>query len=167
MALSQHLFGWPCHRPRRYSLLSRDATVDFPNGIEHLRHLFRKPCMSVAALFSAPQAGCVEDNLNPFLQYKFIIVFINHQTQNYSGRSDSTFGLSELMSLSLDHFQSWQELVDSERTCIAHKKCKSSTSTFTDLLPGALCCEMPGMTMDDEKNQYAQNVVIHMFRCDS
>ena len=68
--------------------------------------------MSVAAMFSAPQAGYVEDSLNPFLQYKFIIVLINHQnhnqtqTQNFSGRSDSTFGLSELMSLSLDHFQS-------------------------------------------------------------
>ena len=55
--LSPHQFGWPCHRPRRYSVLTRDSTCELPQGISHLQYLFRKPRLSVEALFAAPQAG--------------------------------------------------------------------------------------------------------------
>lgn len=57
LMLSQHLFGWPAHRPRRYSVLTRNQTCEMPSGIDHIGLLFRKPCLSVDAFFSAPQAG--------------------------------------------------------------------------------------------------------------
>ena len=56
--LSQHMFGWPAHRPRRYSVLTRDGRCELQNGVNNLKHLFRKPCVSVEAFFSAPEAGC-------------------------------------------------------------------------------------------------------------
>ena len=62
--LSPHHFGWPMHRPRAFTVLTKDAAChlgsDEPGhsnrGINTCQELFRKPCLSVAALYTAPKA---------------------------------------------------------------------------------------------------------------
>lgn len=54
--LSQHNFGWPCHRPRSYCLLTRNDRCHLSEeGLQEIHALFRKPNLSASDLFCAPQ----------------------------------------------------------------------------------------------------------------
>ena len=54
--LSQHLLGWPEHRPRSYIVLTRRATCFLGgDGIQALRALFRRPSFDVSSLYCAPK----------------------------------------------------------------------------------------------------------------
>lgn len=58
MHLSQHCFGWPEHRPRAYSVLTRDSTCTLDGlGLDLMHALFRKPVIPVSSLWCAPEAG--------------------------------------------------------------------------------------------------------------
>lgn len=61
MTLSQHMFGWPAHRPRRYTVLTRNETCELPEGLTALRFLFRKPRLSVECFMCAPKAGAFNE----------------------------------------------------------------------------------------------------------
>lgn len=54
--LSQHQFGWPCFRPRLYSVLVNRATGKLMDpGLDVIHALYRKPSGTVADLFVAPK----------------------------------------------------------------------------------------------------------------
>ena len=54
--LSQRCFGWPCHRPRSYVIMTKNASCGLCNeGVQLVFQLFRQPQLSVADLFCAPQ----------------------------------------------------------------------------------------------------------------
>ena len=54
--LSQHSFGWPCLRPRSYVLLTKNTSCGLTDGgMQMIFELFRKPQISAADLFCAPQ----------------------------------------------------------------------------------------------------------------
>ena len=58
--LSQHLLGWPAHRPRSYIVCTKDdAVVLCGDGINAIKSLFRKPNLPAMAMtfYCAPKAG--------------------------------------------------------------------------------------------------------------
>jgi hypothetical protein len=56
--LSPHHMGWPEHRPRRYTCLTRKSTCFLDGqGLQVLYEIMRQPVMSVAQLFCAPEVG--------------------------------------------------------------------------------------------------------------
>ena len=71
LMISPHHFGWPCHRPRSYVVLTRNGKCDLGGGngegLNVIHHLFQKPNVPVSVLFCAPKAGfqfvCVIDTL--------------------------------------------------------------------------------------------------------
>ena len=56
--LSQHQFGWPEHRPRLYTVMTKRSTckLDTP-GLQSIFELMRAPALPVSALYCAPQDG--------------------------------------------------------------------------------------------------------------
>ena len=56
LLLSQHCFGWPEHRPRLYTIMTRDATCSLKD-VNMIHRLFRRPVLPVSSLFCAPQAS--------------------------------------------------------------------------------------------------------------
>ena len=58
--LSPHMMGWPEHRPRSFTILTRRDTCSLSgDGLKAIYALFRRPCISVAELFVAPQDRCL------------------------------------------------------------------------------------------------------------
>lgn len=61
LMISPHHFGWPCHRPRSYVVLTRNGKCDLGggngDGLNVIHQLFQKPNVPVSVLFCAPQAG--------------------------------------------------------------------------------------------------------------
>ena len=54
--LSPHLFGWPCHRPRQYTVLTLRSACELDgDGLNALFDVMRVPNISVSDLFCAPQ----------------------------------------------------------------------------------------------------------------
>lgn len=54
--LSPHHFGWPCHRPRAFSVLTRNDTVFLSEeGLQVIESLFVKPVLPASSLYCAPQ----------------------------------------------------------------------------------------------------------------
>lgn len=53
--LSPHMFGWPAHRPRSYTVLTKDSRVSLNGFNDVMNLLYCKVNMGVENLFSAPQ----------------------------------------------------------------------------------------------------------------
>ncbi|CAK9068160.1 unnamed protein product [Durusdinium trenchii] len=61
LMLSPHQLGWPLHRPRAYTVLTKRATVKLDGFNETLCSLFRKCMISVESLFVAPEEEVAEE----------------------------------------------------------------------------------------------------------
>lgn len=56
LMLSQHMFGWPEHRPRLYTVMTLTHACYLADpGLALVKELFRTPSMSVSSLFCAPE----------------------------------------------------------------------------------------------------------------
>ena len=136
MTLSQHVFGWPEHRPRSYCILTKNASCTLTGrGIQVIHELFRKPNLDASHLYCAPQdwARCADCMMVIFLCD--LIVPSNDQECFF-------FQLSFQMPFT-SNFQTcfflmaWKDLVENERHLLAHKQCKPLNSRFEDLLSGS------------------------------
>lgn len=136
--ISQHLLGWPCHRPRSYCVMTKDSSCSLSgDGIQTLTRLFRIPAMSVASLFCAPQDSfktlAVLVLVDMFYKRHILILCSGKAPMQLLG-PPSTLHTSE-------------EEVDLERTDAAHKARRSLNSSFENLLTGVFpaCGENPVM----------------------
>ena len=58
LSVSPHHFGWPCHRPRLWTVLTKDSSC-FMNSrqknLKSLAYLFRQPILDCSVFFCAPR----------------------------------------------------------------------------------------------------------------
>ena len=113
---SQHLFGWPEHRPRSYCVLTKKDSCDLSaDGLQNLIRLFQRPNIPVSALFCAPQ--------DRFLNVTILYRSFGKQSLAFWARSE--------------HWELFcQDEVECERVATAHKTCRPLQSRFENLLTG-------------------------------
>ena len=133
--LSPHCFGWPCHRPRNYTLFTKDSSRSLDlegSGIDLIKWLFRKPILPVSSLWCAPEVG----DLGSVVYLQCSIPF-------------NTSLLPVLQLLWKYQFKwCWLSLfawlrqadVSREREWHCHKNCRPLQSPFSELLGGASNC---------------------------